>query len=240
MPRNYIRKRAVRWTEDDMKKALSVVKDGKMTSYAAAKQYNIPRETFRRYLNSNSDTRVKSGRPTVLTTNEEEEITQAIMLMVEWGYGIGRSEVTALVQSYCKAEKRKNPFCDGVPGYDWWCGFRKRHPCLTERTPQALQIHRAKAATPEKINHWFNQTLYPVLKQLGLEDHPHQIFNVDESGFPLAGRPGKILAPRGMKSPQSLIIMWIRKGKHYSPMLCFCFWAVHSSIHNIYWSQTRV
>ena len=118
MPRNYIRKRAVRWTEDDMKKALSVVKDGKMTSYAAAKQYNIPRETFRRYLNSNSDTRVKSGRPTVLTTNEEEEITQAIMLMVEWGYGIGRSEVTALVQSYCKAQKRKNPFCDGVPGYD--------------------------------------------------------------------------------------------------------------------------
>ena len=47
--------------------------------------------------------------------------------MVEWGYGIGRSEVTALVQSYCKAQKRKNPFCDGVPGYDWWCGF-KRHP----------------------------------------------------------------------------------------------------------------
>ena len=42
---------------------------------------------FEEYLNSNSDTRVKSGRPTVLTTNEEEEITQAIMLMVEWGIG---------------------------------------------------------------------------------------------------------------------------------------------------------
>ena len=92
--------------------------------------------------------------------------------MVEWGYGIGRSEVTALVQSYCKAQKRKNPFCDEVPGYDWWCGF-KRHP---NRTLQALQIHRAKAATPQKINHWYNQTLSPVLKQIGL---PHQIFNVD-------------------------------------------------------------
>ena len=121
------------------------------------------------------------------------------------GYGIGRSEVTTLVQSYCKSQKRKTPFRDGVPGYDWWCGFRKRHPNLTERTPQALQIHRAKAATPEKINHWFNQTLNPVLKQLGLEDCPNQMFNVDESGFPLAGKPGKILAPRGMKSPQSLI-----------------------------------
>ena len=30
--------------------------------------------------------------------------------MVEWGYGIGRSEVTALVQSYCKAQKRKIHF----------------------------------------------------------------------------------------------------------------------------------
>ena len=46
MPRNYKRKRAVRWTEDDMKKALSAVEEVKMTRYAASKQYNIPRETF--------------------------------------------------------------------------------------------------------------------------------------------------------------------------------------------------
>ena len=53
-------------------------------------------------------------------------------------------------------------------------------------------------ATPETID---LSTLKPVLDQLGLQDHRNQIFNVDESGFPIAGRPGKVLAPRGMKSP---------------------------------------
>ena len=59
-------------------------------------------------------------------------------------------------------------------------------------------------ATPETIDLWFISTLKPVLDQLGLQDHRNhrnQIFNVDESGFPIAGRPGKVLAPRGMKSP---------------------------------------
>ena len=45
----------------------------------------------------------------------------------------------------------------------------KRHPELSKRKPQALQMVRAKAATPEVVNHWFHQCLKPALASLGMK-----------------------------------------------------------------------
>ena len=81
----------------------------------------------------------------------------------------------------------------------------KRHPELSKRKPQALQMVKAKAATPEVVNHWFHQCLKPALNSLGLMDKPNCIYNVDESGFPLIGRPAYVICKRGMKSPRTVI-----------------------------------
>ncbi len=81
----------------------------------------------------------------------------------------------------------------------------KRHPQLAQRKPQALQIVRAIAATPEVVNHWFMECLKPMLVKLHLEEKPHCVFNVDENGFPLSGRPAHVIVKRGMKSPQAII-----------------------------------
>ena len=81
----------------------------------------------------------------------------------------------------------------------------KRHPEVSRRKPQALQMVRAKAATHEVVNHWFTQCLKPTLDRLKLHDQPQCIFNVDESGFPLSGRPAHIVCKKGMKSLQSII-----------------------------------
>ena len=64
---------------------------------------------------------------------------------------------------------------------------------------------RAIAVTPEQVNHWFLQCLKPELDELKLLDNPKFIFNVDETGFPLGGKPVKIMAKKGIKSPQSLV-----------------------------------
>ena len=202
------------------------VKEG-ITIYEATKRYNIPKQTLQDYCRRNTDRKLKIGRPTVLTENEESEIIEAINLMVEWGYGITRNEVTSIVESFCKSQKRKNPFVDGIPGNDWWYGFKKRHPELTERIPQALQIYPAKAATPHTMDQWFNHTLKPVLDKLDLHHNPDQIFNVDESGFPLVGKPGKVLAPHGTKSPQCLIA---GSGRENITVQC----CVSSSLYYIY------
>ena len=77
-----------------------------------------------------------------------------------------------------------------MPGQRWWTGFLKRHPMLSVRKPQALQISRVRAAQPEVINHWFFAVLKPLLQKLDLLDCPQRIFNADETSFNLCGRLG--------------------------------------------------
>ena len=80
----------------------------------------------------------------------------------------------------------------------------KHHPELTKRKSQALQMVRAKVATPEVIDHWFDQCLKPTLDTLKIGDKPKCIYDVDEKGFPLSGRTAHVICKRGMKSPQSI------------------------------------
>ena len=61
---------------------------------------------------------------------------------------------------------------------------------------------RATAETSSRINHWFTECLKPALE---LSDSPECIFNVDESGFPMSGRPGHVLVRRGTKSLHTTI-----------------------------------
>ena len=82
----------------------------------------------------------------------------------------------------------------------------RRHLELTKRKLQPLQMVKAKAATFQCCDdHWFFECLQPVLNKLQLHDKSQCIFNVDESGFPLSGRPAHIICKRGTKSPQTVI-----------------------------------
>ena len=54
------------------------------------------------------------------------------------------------------------------------------------------------------IDHWFESCLRPCLESLHLMDKP-ELYNVDESGFPLSGRPGHVIVKRGMKSVETII-----------------------------------
>ena len=139
------------------------------------------------------------------STDEEREIVEACVIFAEWGFGLGRREVEGIIQNYLLTTKKKHPFKNGVPGEGWWSGFMKQHPELRHKKPQHLQMFRAKATNQEVINHWFIECLKPVLEKLSLLNSPEQIYNVDESGFPLSWTPKIILTRKGHKTPQALI-----------------------------------
>ena len=179
------------------------VKNGGLSMYAAAKKFNIPEPTLRRHINCSCIGKV--GRSSALTLKQEKEIVETCQIFAEWGFGLTKAELVNVVAYYFQHTKKPNPFRDGVPGEDWWRLFMKHHPELTKCKPQALQMVRAKAATPEVIDHWFNQCLKPTLDTLKIGNKPKHIYNVDESGFPLSGRPAHVICKRGMKSPQSII-----------------------------------
>ena len=186
-----------------MTDAVDEVTTGRLTAYSAAKKYDIPRQTLERHIHRPGIGSV--GRPSALSVAQEAEIAETCQIFSEWGFGLTKMDIISVVADYFRHTKKPNPFKDGVPGDDWWRLFMKRHPELTKRKPQALQMVRAKVATPEVINHWFQQCLKLTLDELGLHDKPQCIFNVDESGFPLSGRPAHIVCKRGIKSPQAII-----------------------------------
>ena len=173
MVRTYKKKSDNKWTEDDMKNAAL---EKRMTISAAGRHYNIPKTTLIRHLGKT----LKVGKPTVLSQSDETEIVSTCHLFVEWGFGLSKKEVINVVSEYIKAQKKPNPFKDGIPGDTWWLGFLKRHPQLVLRKPQQLQMARARNATPEIINYWFIECLKPALDELELADKPH---NIDETGF---------------------------------------------------------
>ena len=206
MVRTYKRKKDSPWTAETMIKALSDIRDNKMRLNSAAKYYKIPESTLRSHFKAPADQVLKrAGRPTVLTVEEEREIELTCQLFAELGYGITKPDVLNVVAEYCSYHQKSTPFHDGRPGEDWWDGFLKRHPSLVLRTPQQLQIARARMATKENVDDWFLRCLKPQLQSLELLDKPQWIFNVDETGFSLSGKPGKVLAKKGIKSPQSVI-----------------------------------
>ena len=93
---------------------------------------------------------------------------------------------------------RPNPFQDNRPGKDWWYMFLHRHPNVSLKTPQTLQICRASSCTAEVMDKWYSDYEQFLLIH-DLYDRPDQIWNADESGFPLCPKSGKILAPKGEK-----------------------------------------
>ena len=212
-----------------MVKALADHKDRKLSLFKAAKIYGIPESTLRdhlKHMNRTGEATCKKGRPMILTSKEEDEIAMICDVFIRWKFGIGKKEIVQVVRDYCKGNKRSNLFKGGVPRDDWWRGFMRRHPQLVQRRPQALQMVRAESATVGMIHDWFQNCLKPSLESLGLVDKPSSIYNVDESGFLLSGRPGKVIAKR---SPDSHWRVW--KGKYHSTSLCVWCWSTLTTIY---------
>ena len=62
-----------------------------------------------------------------------------------------------IVCDFLTESKRSSPFKGGVPGPDWWAGFKRRWPSLTESRPQHLSAARTSDANPTTINSWFDK-----------------------------------------------------------------------------------
>ena len=83
--------------------------------------------------------------PSPVLTEEESELISWVVKMAEIGYGQTRIQVTEMVKKILDRTGRPNPFQDNRPGKDWWYMFLHRHPKVSLKTPQALQICRASS-----------------------------------------------------------------------------------------------
>lgn len=151
---------------------------------------------------------MKMGPKTLLTEAEEEAIVNYIKVSCDRARPVTKSNVLKAVSTILKDERDGNykralppSFRDDCPREKWWRLFRERHPNITFRTPESLTTAR-KNVSKASVYQWFQDTLtyFTDNDLLHVLNDPARNFNIDESGFSLSPKQGKVLAHRGEKA----------------------------------------
>ena len=108
--------------------------------------------------------------------------------MERLGFPSTPTKIKAAVKTYLDRAKVKTKLVDNRPGKTWWFGFLRRHPDLKLGRAEKLEISRAMACSKESVAAWFHE-YEELVKTLGITS-PAQIYNCDESGFPLQVKGG--------------------------------------------------
>ncbi len=137
------------YTEEALKLALQDICEQKLSLRKAALHYGIPKSTMSLYANRKLQLGGRPGPASILTPAEEQRLVDYAVHMAQIGYGCTRDQILNIVAQIVAKDGRKNPFVDGRPGRKWWSLFKKRNPTVTLRTPEKLQLARAKCCTPE-------------------------------------------------------------------------------------------
>ena len=204
------------WQEDAMKEAVAFVHDGS-TLRQAAKLYNVPVETLRRRCDGTVTLDCKPGPSTVLTVEEEQCLAEYIIEMADRGFGLVSEDLMRTAFTIVERSGRPHPFRNGMAGRGWLEAFRRRHPQISLRTPQALSYSRATSASKVVIDDFFAK-LGALYGRLNLINKPMQVYNIDETGISVVHKPGKVFSAVGRKHVYSLTSG--EKGKTHTVVVC--------------------
>ena len=103
MGRNREKKRRAYKPYDDetMKKALLEIAEGRLSQKEASRRFNIPVGTLNNRIHNKHSKSV--GRPTVLSSKEEDELISLINVCGEWGFPVSTYDVRMFVKYYMES-----------------------------------------------------------------------------------------------------------------------------------------
>jgi hypothetical protein len=168
---------------------------------SAARFFGIPPTSLWDHIYGRSLGR-KRGRQGILSAREEAELVEYILKMQDLGWPMTTGLLRLKVAQIC--QDRSNPFTHGIPGQGWLRWFRRRHPELTLKSSQGLEVNKAKNLCPENVASLFGNLQILYTQHSYAPDH---IWNCDEIGAQ-AGRNGGgtlVFAKKGAKSVYSII-----------------------------------
>lgn len=198
MPRKGKGKR-VKYNPVDLDKAVTAVKNKILSIRKAAKYYGVPKSTISDRITGRVQDGALPGKKPVFPIEIETQIATKIKDAARMGFGITRAHLCFKMGRLATQMKLKTPFRNGVPGRDWFDGFRKRNPDIVFRSPTPLNNVRARMLNPEVTKKYF-AGLEKTLTELNLMDKPKQIWNIDETNVSLTHKPSRILAEVGQKN----------------------------------------
>ena len=182
--------------------AMTDVREGKLTAYAAAKRYNVPRRTLDDRIKGRVEHGTNPGPSTVLTSEEEASLVAYLLYMAQHGFPLTPTMTKAFAWAIAIRSGKGHRFSDVGPSMHWWTNFRRRHPQLTLRKMDNLERSRAECLTPEIVNDYFD-LLDKILTNNNLKHRPRQIYNCDETFLPLDQTKEKAVTSKQAKSVYS-------------------------------------
>ena len=108
----------------------------------------------------------KVDAPRALSSEVEGRSAKVINELAEWGYPIGKTEISLMVKNILdKSKIMEKRFKNNIPGDDWVNAFAKRNK-LSKRA--ASIIKRSRAAVEESITKSFIDNLEKVFEKIGM------------------------------------------------------------------------
>ncbi|KAG5881207.1 hypothetical protein JTB14_026648 [Gonioctena quinquepunctata] len=196
MPRHYQKKFGPRgkknYNEKFLQRAVTMVKQKKMSTRAAAEQFAIPYSTINDHYHGRH--LLKYGRPSALDENEEKMLAEGLQLCAKWGSPLKPIDIKHIVRQYLTKRRVTEPrFEHNLPGTDWFNGFMKQNSTLTIELAENTKRVRA-ALSYELVADYFRNSKN-VMKDIPCSN----IINYDETNF--VDDPGavKVVSKKGTK-----------------------------------------
>ena len=138
------------------------------------------------------------GRKCALTPELEEKFLTLLKKMEKMGMGPTIREFQEIVCEYITANEIATPFTDNRPGPDWVANFLKRHNLALKKGGQMQLARKALTSDPFVIFGYYDKL--EVIKDLGIENRPECIYNLDETGFPTDPSKRLTIGTKGSKT----------------------------------------
>ena len=158
-----------------------------MSIRRAAHQYGVPFQTLRDRMAGDIDLECCTmGTIPLSSLGEELRLVSHLKEMANIGYGYSRQEVVDVASNFAVHLNKRTK--DNPLSLKWFYSFLGRWPELKVIKPRSLKISRAKSATIENVDKYFEE-LKNVMEKYDLIDKPHLIFNIDEKGITINHSP---------------------------------------------------
>jgi DDE superfamily endonuclease/Tc5 transposase DNA-binding domain/helix-turn-helix, Psq domain len=173
--------------EAQYQEAITAIRKGRHTCHSAAIAFGLPRSTLYDRVNGGKQPRnVSHESQQILSHAEERELVRWITRLTISGYPPRHSTLKEMAEEVRKRRvKQINDDDIQLVHYDdigaeWVSRFLRRHPELASVTLRSIESNRLKAATPERLQQYFDELEKVVAEYKIL---PKDKYNMDESGY---------------------------------------------------------
>lgn len=197
-------------SEQNMREAVELVQNG-MSLRNAAESKGVNFVTLYRYVQQKKKNDVEGVEITRMTPNyanrkvfspeQENALKEYLITCSKMCYGLDTIEARRLAYELALHLNLSMPQSwteKKIAGIDWLYGYKKRHPDITLRKPEACSLSRATSFNKHNVTIFFDN-LEDVIKRHSVFADGTRMYCLDETSTTTVQKPRKVLAAKASR-----------------------------------------